>query len=200
VPIPAVRSSATGCGCSRTAGTAGYDPILVETVGVGQDEVDVVKTADAVLVVLVPGMGDDIQAIKAGILEIADLFVINKADHNGVERLHAELRYMISLAEGEREYQPAILQTIAVRDEGVAELLAGIGSFIEGLDERRRAHRRRERAHARLVSVLTDRVMAHVLESAFPGEALQGVVDEIARRQIDPYSAAERVLARLEIR
>ena len=179
---------------------AGYDPIIVETVGVGQDEVEVVKSADAVLVVLVPGMGDDIQAIKAGILEIADLFVINKADHPGADRLHAELRFMISLAEGERDYAPPILQTIAVKNQGLAELKQGIQKHLSGLDDGRRTQRRRERANARFLSVLTDRVMAQVLDAAFPGEELAGVVSDIAERRLDPYSAAERVLARLQIR
>ena len=96
---------------------AGYDPILVETVGVGQDEVDVVKTADAVAVVLVPGMGDDIQAIKAGILEIADLFVINKADREGADRLQAELDYMLALVEQPDRPKPCLLYTSDAADE-----------------------------------------------------------------------------------
>ena len=96
---------------------AGYDPIIVETVGVGQDEVDIVRTADVVAVVLVPGMGDDIQAIKAGILEIADLFVINKADQPGADRLQAELETMLSLTNHDRRPRPPIPRTVALDEQ-----------------------------------------------------------------------------------
>jgi len=103
---------------------AGHEVVLVETVGVGQDEIDVVRAADTVVVVLVPGMGDDIQAIKAGILEIADVFVINKSDQPGADRLQAELETMMSL--GEAADRKEIVRTVAVRDEGVEELVAAV--------------------------------------------------------------------------
>jgi len=180
---------------------AGYDPIIVETVGVGQDEVEVVKSADAVLVVLVPGMGDDIQAIKAGILEIADLFVINKADHAGADRLHAELRYMISLGSDDCDAAAAeIFQTVAVKNQGIAEVRRGIRAYLEGLDDRRRDQRRRDRAQARFVSLLTDRAVSRLLAEALTPEKLREVVDAIAHRSLDPYSAVEGVLAHMEVR
>ncbi len=179
---------------------AGYDPILVETVGVGQDEVEVVKTADAVLVVLVPGMGDDIQAIKAGILEIADLFVINKADHPGAERLQADLEYMLGLVDDATQPRPAILRTVAVRNEGIAGLRRGIGEFLEAIGDERRHGRRRERAETRFLSLLSEGLMRRVLAAAFPGDSIAAVVQEIATRRLDPYTAAQRVLERLEVR
>jgi LAO/AO transport system kinase len=176
---------------------AGYDPILVETVGVGQDEVEVVKTADAVAVVLVPGMGDDVQAIKAGILEIADLFVINKADRDGADRLETELNYMLSLVEATERGTPEVLRTVAVRNEGIEELRAAVRQYLEG-GRRGNSERRRERAEARFMALLGERVMAGVMEKALAGDELGRIVGEIAERRLDPYSAVERVLRGLE--
>ncbi|MGD8376160.1 MAG: methylmalonyl Co-A mutase-associated GTPase MeaB, partial [Acidobacteriota bacterium] len=133
---------------------AGYDCVLIETVGVGQDEIDIVKTADTVLVVLVPGLGDDIQAIKAGVLEIADIFVINKADQPGVDRLEREILGMLSLAGSTDEPKVPIARTVAVRDEGIQELVTMV-------DEHRRRseaaggfrRRRREQAESRFLGL-----------------------------------------------
>jgi len=204
-----IRSMATRGhlgGLSRTTNdavdlldAAGFDPVLVETVGVGQDEVDVVRTADVVTVVLVPGMGDDIQAIKAGILEIADLFVINKADLAGTDRLQSELDYMLSLVPSALP-APAILRTVATRDEGVDALRDGIGDYLRNADSGRRQRRRHERAEARFLALLTDRVLARLRRDALPADALRTMIDEIARRKLDPYSAADRILERLKIR
>ena len=179
---------------------AGYDPVIVETVGVGQDEVDIVRTADAVAVVLVPGMGDDIQAIKAGILEIADLFVINKADRDGVDRLQADLDTMLSLASGQDHPKPVIYRTVAVRDEGVAELRQGIQEFVRGRDRSRREERRRDRAEARFLALLREQLVHRVLGEALPADALEGVVERIASRKIDPYTAVQETVGRLEVR
>ncbi|ANM28881.1 hypothetical protein ABI59_03580 [Acidobacteria bacterium Mor1] len=172
---------------------AGYDPILVETVGVGQDEIEVVRAADVVAVVLVPGMGDDIQAIKAGILEIADLFVINKADRPGADRLQAELDYMMSLISSDGKPKPEILQTVAVRNEGVKELLDGVLRFAESAAGRRR-ERRHERAHARFLAVLSERLLASALTRALPDDRLEKLVDDLAERRIDPYTGVEQVM------
>ena len=177
---------------------AGFDPILVETVGVGQDEIDVIKTADAVAVILVPGMGDDIQAIKAGILEIADLFVINKADREGAQRLEADLEYMMSLVEADDRAKPRIVHTVAVSGRGVDELKQAIADYLTRTPRQRRRARRRERAEARFRAVLSDRLTAQIL-AALGEEELDRVVGEIAERRIDPYSAVERLLRRLEV-
>jgi LAO/AO transport system kinase len=178
---------------------AGYDPILVETVGVGQDEVEVVKTADVVAVILIPGMGDDIQAIKAGILEIADLFLINKSDHPGADRLHAELDAMLGLVEWTDRSRPTIHRTVAVRNEGIAEAHAAIEEFLETTARQRRHERRRERAEARFLAVLGERLMRHVMDRGLSEEGVAGVVEEIADRRTDPYTAVERILARVEV-
>jgi LAO/AO transport system kinase len=179
---------------------AGYDPILVETVGVGQDEVDIVRTADAVAVVLVPGMGDDIQAIKAGILEIADLFVINKADRDGVERLQADLDYVLSLASNQERPKPAVHRTVAVRNEGIDALQRGIGEFLETTGEGRRGERRRERAEARFLALLEERLVGRVREQVFSGESYRELVERIADRRVDPYTAVGEIVERLEVR
>jgi len=177
---------------------AGYDPVLVETVGVGQDEVDIVRTADVVAVVLVPGMGDDIQAIKAGVLEIADLFVINKADREGADRLEGDLRGALGLGPAERRVP--ILRTVAVRDEGLAALKCGLESAVAAGRERGRDERRQARARARFLALLGEEVLARVTAVALPGDALAELVARIAERRVDPYSAAQGVLARVEVR
>ncbi len=180
---------------------AGYDPILLETVGVGQDEVDVVRAADLVTVVLVPGMGDDIQAIKAGILEIADLFVVNKADRPGADRLVADLESMLSLVNGDDARPgPPIFRTVAVRDEGVAELRGGIRDLVGALGPEERAVRRRLRAEGRFRAVLADRLMARVLGTVLDDDAYAALVREIADRDLDPYTAVDRLLGRVEVR
>ncbi len=204
-----IRSMATRGylgGLSRAAGdaidlmdAAGYDPILVETVGVGQDEIEVVGTADVVCVVLVPGMGDDIQAIKAGILEIADLFIVNKADKPGVERLVMDLQYMISLAPGRQENGPPILKTIAARSEGIEEMLDSIGEYVRGAGRDKREERRRERAARRLRTIVSERLTRMLMDRESEREHLDRLIDRVAHRQIDPYSAAEQLLAKVEV-
>ncbi len=174
---------------------AGFDPVLVETVGVGQDEVDVVRAADAVCVVLVPGMGDDIQAIKAGILEIADIFVINKADRAGADRLTADLETMLTLVPSQGP-KPPILPTIAVQDQGVPAVLDAVEACVAAMGEEGRARRRRDRAEARFRALLGERLLAAALARALPGNALQEAVAEIADRRTDPYTAVDTVLAR----
>jgi LAO/AO transport system kinase len=174
---------------------AGYDPIILETVGVGQDEIDVVRTADVVCVVLVPGMGDGIQAIKAGILEIADLFVINKADHARVERLEQELKYMLSLTDQHDGPLPAIKRTIAINREGLPELQQEIEHYLTTLDRQRRQERRGQRSHARFMSLLAEQLIQHVTDRTLPEDTLKHTVQQITERHLDPYTAVERVIA-----
>jgi len=174
--------------------------ILVETVGVGQDEVDIVRTADAVAVVLVPGMGDDIQAIKAGILEIADLFVINKADREGADRLHADLESMLSLAPEAERPRPSIHRTVALTNQGVGELLQAIRDFFRDTESVRHEKRRADRAESRFLSLLEEQLTSHVLAQALPHDAMRQLVARIAQREIDPYTAVRETVARLEVR
>jgi LAO/AO transport system kinase len=178
---------------------AGFDPIILETVGVGQDEVDVVRVADAVCVVLVPGMGDDIQAIKAGILEIADMFVINKADQSGVDRLIADLRYMLNLVEDDRP-RPEILRTVATAGEGITELREGVARFLDARGPSHLAHRRRERADGRFRAVLSERAVRRILDRSLPGDAYDRLMTRISKREIDPYSAVDEVLSKADLR
>ena len=179
---------------------AGCDPVIIETVGVGQDEIEVARAADCVAVVLVPGMGDDIQAIKAGILEIADLFVINKADRPGAERVQADLEYMLALVPEGAGVRPGIVRTVAVRDEGIADVKAGVRAFLERSGPVRRAARRRERAGSRFLSLLADRLLETVRRAVLTDGDFEKTVEEIAERRLDPYTAAESVLRRLEVR
>jgi LAO/AO transport system kinase len=177
---------------------AGYDPILIETVGVGQDEVDVVRAADVVVVVLVPGMGDDVQAIKAGILEIADLFVVNKSDRPGADRLIADLDFVLSLSDTDASRKPPILKTVAVRDEGVDELRETIDRLYTQGGERR-LERRRDRAASRFHALLAERLSALVLDSLFPGGMDADCIDAIAERRTDPYAAVEEILKKVKV-
>ena len=178
---------------------AGFDPVIVETVGVGQDEIEVARAADVVAVILVPGMGDDIQAIKAGILEIADLFVINKSDRPEADRLSADLQAMLTLAPEDGRPRPGVFRTVAVRDEGIAELRQGISDFASGAGAEQRERRRRERAEARFLAVLSERLVGRVIESALSAEGLRQIVEEIAGRRTDPYTASERIVARVTV-
>ena len=138
---------------------AGRDPIFVETVGVGQDEVEIAAAADVTVVVLVPGLGDEVQALKAGIMEVADVFAVNKADRDGADRLVAEIRAMLSLAAHEGRL-PAIVKTVATADQGVDDLLHAIDEFRAGAESSGLLERKRRALLARqLEDVLRDRLM-----------------------------------------
>ncbi len=200
-----IRSMATRGflgGLSRATGdvidlldASGKDAVIIETVGVGQAEVDIARLADTVLVVLVPGMGDDIQAIKAGILEIADLFVINKADRDGADKLESELRQMMALVDDARP-RPAILRTVAIRGDGVDELVEAIETQGTAPETRaRRADRARARARGRLTDILGRALLRRTIETGLGEAGFERTIERLAAREIDPYSAAEEVLA-----
>ena len=172
---------------------SGKDVVIIETVGVGQDEVEVARTADISIVVLVPGMGDDVQALKAGVMEIADIFVVNKADRDGADRTVAEVESLMSLhAYGEGEWRPPIVSTRATEGHGLDELIATIDRFrmLTALVELRR----RSRAATQLQSIIAERLQRQV-ESRVTGVEMGHVVDRIAARTLDPYTAADLVLA-----
>lgn len=176
---------------------SGRDPILIETVGVGQDEVDVVRVADTVLVVLTPGQGDDIQAIKAGLLEIADVFVINKADHPGADRLAGDLEGMLSLGEC-AGWTPPIVRTVATEGGGIEDLAAAAERHARFLrDGGDLAARRRAGLSSRFLEILRDRLLARIV-AAHPGqEELSACAARLEARQTDPYTAAREILERL---
>ena len=178
---------------------AGYGKIIVETVGVGQDEVEVVKAADVSVVVLVPGMGDDIQAIKAGIMEIGDIFVINKADKEGVYATEKELESLLSLASRDDGWDPPIVKTVATENHGVVELAAAIERFCQAqLGVRVSSERRRAIARWRIVELLRENLLARVLASDASVAMLNRLADEVATRRRDPYSAVEEIIQAAE--
>lgn len=175
---------------------AGYDKVIVETVGVGQDEVEIVKTADVSVVVLVPGMGDDIQAIKAGIMEIGDVFVINKADREGVLRTQKELEALLTLAHRPDMWNPPIVRTIATENKGIEDLSTAIASYHEynrsGADSS--LARKEAVAKWRLVELLRERLLADALKRNGTGEKLDDLARAIASKKKDPYSAVEELI------
>lgn len=175
---------------------AGFDIIIVETVGVGQDEVEIVKTADVSVVVLVPGMGDDIQAIKAGIMEIGDVFVINKSDREGVLRTQKELEALLSLAHRPDMWQPPIVKTVATENKGIEDLSAAIESYVEFLKGSDAAVSRRQAiAKWRLLELLQERLLNDLIGRNGQESLLDKLSLEIAEKKKDPYSAVEEILS-----
>ena len=174
---------------------AGYAKVIVETVGVGQDEVEIVKAADVSIVVLVPGMGDDIQAIKAGIMEIGDIFVINKADREGVYATEKELEALLSLTSRNDGWDPPIVKTIATENHGIDALAEAIDCFRQTqLSLVESNERRRSIARWRIVELLRERLLARVLASESSVAMLEQLADEVATRRRDPYSAVEELI------
>ena len=180
---------------------AGHTRILIETVGVGQDEIEVVESSDTVAVALVPGLGDDIQAIKAGILEIADVFVINKSDREGADRLQQELESLMSLSErGAGEWVPPIVRTVATEGKGLDELRQAIEAHAADPASRRRRQERRRAAALRRLRLLLERGLVERLGACLPLEQrLEALADQMARRHRDPYSAAEEILSEVRV-
>jgi LAO/AO transport system kinase len=175
---------------------AGKSVVIVETVGVGQDEVDIVRTADVSVVVLVPGAGDDVQALKAGIMEIADVYVVNKADRDGADRMVTSIESNLALQTyPDGAWRPPIVKTEATSGKGVAELWQAIRGFLAHTTADR-PRRRATRHEYRLRELLAQRFLAHVEHQVLgPGE-FAALVERIARREIDPYSAAAGILGR----
>ena len=174
---------------------AGYAKVIVETVGVGQDEVEIVKAADVSIVVLVPGMGDDIQAIKAGIMEIGDIFVINKADREGVYATEKELEALLSLTSRSDAWDPPIVKTVATENQGLKELAEAIDKFRQTqLTAPASSERRRAIARWRIVELLRERLLARVLASDASVAMLDQLAEEVATRRRDPYSAVEELI------
>lgn len=169
---------------------AGYDILLVETVGVGQDEVDVVREADAVLLILVPGMGDDVQAMKAGVMEIADVFVINKADREGADRVERELNQVLAMAP-EGAPRPAVVKTVANAGRGIAELAEAVGLVAS------HGHGNSERHRRKFLDLLAEGFLSRAERAWLSGGRLEAMVEAFARREADPYTAVEEILGRI---
>jgi LAO/AO transport system kinase len=181
----------------RVFDSAGFDTVIVETVGVGQSELEVAETADTVIVLLAPGMGDGIQAAKAGILEIGDIFVVNKSDRDGAQALVRELRTMIALAErSPQDWKPPIVSTVAHENRGIEDLLEAVERFRASQAETGRGERRRvARARREVESIALARLRA---DFRLNGEArLEDLAEAVSRGELDAYTAADRVLVGL---
>ena len=175
---------------------AGKEIVIIETVGVGQDEVDIIRTADVSIVTLVPGTGDEVQALKAGIMEIADIFVVNKADREGAERLVSAVEANLALHTYDSgEWRPPIVKTVATTGQGIPELVAAIAQFRTHSDGVR-ASRRRTRSEYRLRELVSQRFMDHLERQVLAAGELGAIVDRIASREVDPYTAANDLLTR----
>ena len=176
----------------------GKEIVLVETVGVGQDEVEIVNTAHTSIVLLVPGMGDDIQAIKAGIIEIGDLFVINKSEREGADKLERDLRMVLEMGKKrEKGWTPLILKTEALLGKGMAELMEGISQHRQALEQSEAMKEKmRERAKATFLGILESEVMSHFLRKIERDGKWKAILDDLASRRTDPYSLVEQMMAR----
>jgi LAO/AO transport system kinase len=175
----------------------GKDIILVETVGVGQDEVEIVHTAHTSLVILVPGLGDDIQAIKAGIIEIADIFVINKCDRDGTDKVERDLRLVLEMGRRREEsWEPLIFKTEAISGKGIFELVYGIVRHKQALEQNKLLERKlKERTKTTFLEILESEVMTHFVEKLEKEGDWGKIIDDLMNRRTDPYSLAQRIMA-----
>jgi len=176
---------------------AGKQHVLIETVGVGQDEVDIARLADCTLVLLVPGMGDDIQNMKAGLMEIADIFVLNKSDREGVDHLETQLEAMLELAPERDGWKPKIVRTVATENKGVDELAAAIAEYRQHFDKASgRQAKKIEHWKRRLVTLAQELFLERAVAVPQGEAALDALAREVADRRKDPYTAVHELLAR----
>jgi GTPase len=174
---------------------AGKDIVLIETVGVGQDEIDIVRLADVTVVILVPGMGDDVQTIKAGIMEIADIFVINKSDREGADRVEREIRSMQSLAIRSDKWTPPIIKAVATEGKGIAELAATIVNYEQYLQQKDLLLKKKISSwRERLIEMLRDSLLERLLSERLPEPEIARLAADIAEHRRDPYSLVEEIV------
>jgi LAO/AO transport system kinase len=175
---------------------SGKDLVLIETVGVGQDEVDIVRLADVTVVILVPGMGDDVQTIKAGIMEIADIFVINKSDREGADRVEREIRAMQNLAVRKDSWTPPVVKTVATEGKGVPELAAAIAAYEQFLGQRDLLLKKKiSNWRERLIEMLREALVTHLLSERLSQDDIARLASEIAEQRRDPYSLVEEIVS-----
>src|SRR5579859_703411 len=175
---------------------AGKDVVLIETVGVGQDEIDIVRLADITVVILVPGMGDDVQTIKAGIMEIADIFVINKSDREGADRVEREVRSMQSLAVRSDKWTPPIVKTVATTAQGIPELAAAIANYERYLKQNNLLLTKKiTNWHDRLIEMLRDSLLERLLAERLPEAEIARLAADVAEHRRDPYSLVDEIVA-----
>jgi len=203
-----VRSMATRGslgGLSQKAGDAvklmdafGFDIIIIETVGVGQSEVDIVKTADTTMVVVIPGMGDDIQAIKAGILEIGDLFTINKADREGTDKLNIEIEMMLELNPEHVGWRPPINRTIASKGEGIEAVVDSIEEHQKYLNDSGEIVKiRKARIKNEVTAMLNDKVNRYIDKNVVATDEFDALVEKLQGREIEPYSVVDDIVGKV---
>jgi GTPase len=175
----------------------GKDIVLVETVGVGQDEVEIVNTAHTSIVVLIPGSGDDIQAIKAGIIEIGDIFVINKCDRDGADKMERDLRMVLEMGRKREDgWEPSIFKTEAILGKGIFELVYGIYRHKQALEQSQTLEKKlRERTKAAFLEILENEVMTHFVEKMEKEGKWESLIDDLMKRRTDPYSVVEKMMA-----
>ena len=178
---------------------AGKQQVLIETVGVGQDEIDIVRLADCVMVLLVPGMGDDIQNMKAGLMEIGDIFVVNKADRPGADKTVNDVTMMLSLVEEHGAWVPPIVKTVASRGEGIADLDVALQKHFEYLAASGELERRnRERVRIRIETLLKEKFMGRLIGGSLPAGDYEKILDDVLGKRNNPHDAAESVLTRVQ--
>jgi len=175
---------------------SGKDVILVETVGVGQDEVEIIKLADLVLVVLIAGVGDEIQTFKAGIMEIADIFVLNKADSPEAEKTERQIKAMLELGI-KKERIPPVVKTVATTGDGIDSLVKEIERLIAGLGEDIKTNRKKRLLYWMLKDIIMDKIFQKIMDSFKPGE-FESLIERIHEKENDPYTIAENIVNRLK--
>jgi LAO/AO transport system kinase len=174
------------------------DVILIETVGVGQAEVDVIKIADTTLVVLIPGLGDSIQTIKAGVMEIADIYVINKADRRGVDKTVAEVESLVDIECSDKDRKTPVLKTIAKESNGIKELVKEIELHKKYLKNSKKFDlKRRKRYETELIEIIRKRLMNFIFDESIFKDKVELLIDQIYKKEIDPYSAADTILGKI---
>ena len=174
---------------------SGKDMVLIETVGVGQDEIDIVRLADVTIVILVPGMGDDVQTIKAGIMEIADIFVINKSDREGADRVEREIRSMQSLAMRSDHWTPPIVKTVAIEGKGIGDLAVAIANYEQFLQKQDLLLKKKiSNWRERLVEMLRESLLERLLSERMKEGDLSRLAEDIAEHRRDPYSLVEEIV------
>lgn len=177
---------------------SGKDFVIVETVGVGQAEVDVIKIADTTLVIIVPGLGDSIQTLKAGVMEIADIYIVNKADRDGVEQTVAEVESLVDISCSGKDRITPILTTIAKQGKGIKELIIEIENHEKYLKKTKEFDvQRRIRYEAELIEIIRKRLMNFIFDEEQFKDKVESLIDQISKKEIDPHSAAEEILSKI---
>jgi LAO/AO transport system kinase len=177
---------------------SGKDVVIVETVGVGQAEVDVIKIADTTLVIVVPGLGDSIQTLKAGVMEIADIYVVNKADRDGVEQTVAEVESLVDISCDSKDRKTPVLTTVAKKGKGITELIDEIEKHRDYLKKTKKFEtQRRLRYEAELIEIIRKHLMNFIFDETKLKNTVEKLVDQISRKKVDPYTAADKILGKI---